>query len=160
MKDITLYITEATTNSSNKDAMFLGKDCNRNSEEFTFNVGEKALLIKYDTHGQAVQLRGVVEIEKVNKNSIKIKSDDESSTEFYQSLKFDKTGIAVQKDNNKYLGKSIRYWVLYTKELIDSEIDGKDIKELLDNGSCTWGFSFRDKKEGIKSLKKYIKELK
>ena len=160
MKDITLYITESTVNSSNKDAMFLGKDCKRNSEEFAFNVGEKALLIKYDTHGQLVQLRGIVEIEKVNKNSIKIKTEDEGYTEFYQSLKFDKTGIAIQKDNNKYLGKSIRYWVLYTKELIDSEVDGKDIKELLEDGNCSWGFSFRDKKEDKKDLKKYLKELK
>lgn len=159
MKDITLYITESTVNSSNKDAMFLGKDCKRNSEEFTFNVGEKALLIKYDTHGQLVQLRGIIEIEKVLKNSVKIKGD-EDMTEFYHGLKFDKTGIAIQKDNNKYLGKSIRYWVLYTKELIESEVDGKDIKELLEDGNCSWGFSFRDKKEGKKDLKKYLKELK
>lgn len=157
MKDIKDFIVEAfQTNGSNKDAMFLHKDGKRTSEGFTFNVGEKALLIKYDTHRYDIQIREVVEIEKVLKNSIKIKSEKEDMTEFYHSLKFDKTGIAIVKTNSKYHGKSIAYWVLYNKELIDD----KDIKEILDNGSCSWGFKIRNNEDTkIKELKKYIKKI-
>ena len=129
MKNINLYITERfESNGSNKEAMFLHKDTPRVSEESIFTVGEKALLIKYDTDGYGIQVRGIVEIEKVLKNSIKIKSDKEDMTEFYHGLKFDKTGIAIVKENSKYRGKSVKYWVLYNKELINSDIDGKDIK--------------------------------
>ena len=116
MKDIKNFITERfQSNGSNKDAMFLYKDGTRQNESFSFNVGEKALLIGYDTHGYSIQVRGIVEIEKVLKNSIKIKSDDERSTEFYHGLKFDKTGIAIVKTNSKYYGKSTKYYVLYNE---------------------------------------------
>ena len=165
MKDIKNFITEAfQTNGSNKDAMFLRKNGTRQSEGFSFTVGEKALLIKYDTDGHNIQIRGIVEIEKVLKNSIKIKSDKEDMTEFYHGLKFDKTGIAIVKENSKYRGKSVKYWVLYNKELINSDIDGKDIKEILEEGTSIWGFHLSSnkewKKEDIKNLKKYLKELK
>ena len=164
MKDIKIFITEAfQTNGSNKDAMFLHKNGIRQSEGFSFTVGEKALLIKYDTDGYNIQIRNIVEIEKVLKNSIKIKGD-EDMTDFYHGLKFDKTGIAIVKTNSKYRGKSTAYWVLYNKELINSDIDGKDIKEILEEGTSTWGFHLSSnkkwKKEAIKNLKKYLKELK
>ena len=165
MKDIKNFITEAfQTNGSNKDAMFLRKNGTRQSEGFSFTVGEKALLIKYDTDGYGIQVRGIVEIEKVLKNSIKIKSDKEDMTEFYHGLKFDKTGIAVVKQNSKYRGKSVKYWVLYNKELINNDKDGKDLKEIIDKGTCIWGFKLSGnedwKKEDIKNLKKYLKEFK
>jgi hypothetical protein len=156
MKTINNFINERfQSNGTNKDAMFLHKDGIRTSDDFTFNTGEKALLIKYTTDGYAVQLRGIVEIEKVLKNSIKIKTDDEDMTEFYHGLKFDKTGIAIVKTNSKYRGKSTTYWVIYNKELIGDI----DIKELLEKGNNSWGFRFRNKEEDIKDLKKYIKEI-
>ena len=159
MRDINSFLTERfQSNGSNKDAMFLHLNGKRSSEDFTFNAGEKALLIKYDTDGYNVQLRGIVKISKVLKNSIKIiDGDDETYNEFYDKLKFDKTGIAIVKENSKYRGKSVKYWVLYNKELIDD----KDIQELLQDGTCSWGFSMRyDKDKDIQSLKKYIKEIK
>ena len=68
MKNINTYIAEKfQSNGTNKDAMFLNKDDIRTSEDFSFNVGEKALLIKYDTDGYNAQLRNIVEIEKVLK---------------------------------------------------------------------------------------------
>lgn len=165
MKTINFFINERfESNGSNKEAMFLHKDGVRQSEGFTFNTGEKALLIKYDTDGYGIQIRGIVEIEKVLKNSIKIKSEKEDMTEFYHGLKFDKTGIAIVKQNSKYRGKSIKYWVLYNKELINDDKDGKDLKEIIDKGTCTWGFKLSGnedwKKEDIKNLKKYLKEFK
>lgn len=162
MKDIKFFITERfQSNASNKDAMFLHADGTRQNEGFSFNAGEKALLIKYDTDGYGVQLRGVVEIGKVLKNSIKIVDENERSNDFYSKLKFDKTGIAIVKENSKYRGKSTKYWVLYNKELINSDKDGKDIRELLDDGNCSWGFKFGlNKKDEINQLKKYIKEIK
>ena len=52
MKKINLYITERfESNGSNKEAMFLHKDTPRAGEKSIFTVGEKALLIKYDTDG-------------------------------------------------------------------------------------------------------------
>ena len=149
MKNIKEYIVEA----SNKEAMFLHKDGIRTSEGFTFNQGEKVLMIKYSTHHYEAQLRGVYNVKKVNKNNISI----ESSNDYEANLKFDKTGIAVIKQKNKYLGNSTDYWVLYNKELIDDE----DIKELLNDGHCSWHFGFVDtrKNEYIKELKKYIKEV-
>jgi len=165
MKTINFFINERfENNASNKEAMFLHKDGIRQSEGFTFNTGEKALLIKYDTDGYGIQIRGIVEIEKVLKNSIKIKSEKEDMTEFYHSLKFDKTGIAVVKQNSKYRGKSVKYWVLYNKELINSDNDGKDIQEILTDKRSSWGFKLEGPedwhKEAIKDLKKYLKEFK
>lgn len=159
MQNIKDFINEAfQTNASNKDAMFLHKDGIRQSEGFTFNAGENALLIKYDTVGYHIQIRGVVQIEKVLKNSIKIKSDNKESTEFYNKLKFDKTGIAIVKTNSKYYGKSTTYWVLYNKELINSDKDGKDISEILNDKYNDWGFRLREH-EDLDDLKKYIKEI-
>ncbi len=164
MKNINNFISERfQSNGTNKDAMFLHKDGLRASEDFKFTPGEKALLMGYDTDGYRIQNRGIVEIAKVLKNSVKIKGEDESETEFYNGLKFDKTGIAIVKTNSKYRGKSTKYYVLYNKELIDDK-DGKDLQEIIDKGTCTWGFKLSGdderKKEAIKNLKKYLKELK
>ena len=156
MKDITTYIVE----TANKDSMFLGKTSRRSEDDFKFNAGEKAILIKYDTDRYTVQLRSVYDIKKVNKNSVIISHDDPE----YQStiddlgLKFDRKGIMVKKNKNKYRGDSTTYWVLYNKELIDDE-NQNDIKELLDKGRVKWGFQFRNKEEDIKELKKYINEI-
>ena len=165
MKDLKNFITEAfQTNGTNKDGFFLHAGGTRQDEEFTFNVGEKALLLGYDTDGYRIQIRAIVEIAKVLKNSVKIKGDNESETEFYNGLKFDKTGIAMVKTNSKYRGKSTKYYVLYNKELINANKDGQDIKEILEKGTSIWGFHLssnkESKKEDIKNLKKYLKELK
>ena len=157
MKNITTYITEA----ANKDSMFLGKTSRRSEDDFNFNTGEKVLLIKYSTDGYISQLRGVYNIKKVNKNSVIISHDDPDyqSTIDTLGLKFDKKGIMIKKDKNKYRGDSTIYWVLYNKELIEDEKQN-DIKELLDKGRVEWGFHFRNKEKDIKELKKYIKEIK
>lgn len=172
MKSLSNFIYESVnditeqfqSNGSNKDAMFLHKDGIRQSEDFKFTVGEKVLCIGYDTDGYRIQIRGVLEIAKVLKSSIKVKADTNDSTEFYNNLKFDKTGIAIVKTNSKYRGKSVKYYVLYNKELIDSEKDGKDIKEILSTGKCSWGFDLPANKEFrkdyIKNLKKYLTEFK
>ena len=157
MKDITAFITEA----ANKDAMFLGKISRRSADDFKFNPGEKVLLIKYDTDGYIAQVRSVYNIKKVNKNSVIISHDDPEyqHTIDVLELKFDKTGIMIKKNKNKYRGNSTIYWVLYNKELINDE-NQNDIKELLDKGNVEWGFHFRDKEKDVKQLKKYIKEIK
>ena len=157
MKDITSFIVEA----ANKDSMFLGKTSRRSEDDFNFNTGEKVLLIKYSTDGYISQLRGVYNIKKVNKNSVIISHDDPDyqSTIDTLGLKFDKKGIMIKKDKNKYRGDSTIYWVLYNKELIEDEKQN-DIKELLDKGRVEWGFHFRNKEKDIKELKKYIKEIK
>jgi len=165
MKNIDNFILERfQSNGTNKDAFFLHAGGTRQSEEFKFNVGEKALLMGYDTDGYSIQIRGIVEIAKVLKNSVKIKAEDDDSTEFYNSLKFDKTGIAMVKTNSKYRGKSTKYYVLYNKELINAPKDGKDIQEILDKGNSSWGFHLSSndewKKKDIKNLKEYLKELK
>ena len=143
--------------------MFLHKDGLRQSEDFNFNPGEKALCIAYDTDGHRIQIRGILEIAKVLKSSIKVKATTDDGTEFYNKMKFDNTGIAIVKTNSKYRGKSVKYYVLYNKDLIDSEKDGKDIKEILDKGTCSWGFDLPANKEFrkdyIQNLKKYLKEL-
>ncbi len=156
MKDITTYIVE----TSNKDAMFLGKLSRRSDDDFSFNTGEKVIFIKYDTDGYIAQLRGVYNIKKVNKNSVIISHDDPDyqNTINVLGLKFDKKGIMIKKNKNKYRGDSTIYWVLYNKELIEDEKQN-DIKELLAKGSVEWGFHIRNKAEGIKELKKYIKEI-
>ncbi len=157
MKDITSFIVEA----ANKDAMFLGKLSRRSEDDFSLNTGEKVLLIKYSTDGYIAQLRGVYNIKKVNKNSVTISHDDPDyqSTIDTLGLKFDKKGIMIKKDKNKYRGDSTIYWVLYNKELIEDEKQN-DIKELLDKGRVEWGFHFRNKEKDIKELKKYVKEIK
>ena len=171
MKSLTNYIYESInniteqfqTNGSNKNGMFLHKDGLRQSEDFNFNPGEKVLCIAYDTDGYSIQIRGILEIAKVLKSSIKVKGNTDDESEFYNKMKFDNTGIATVKTNSMYHGKSVKYYVRYDKDLIDSEKDGKDIKEILDRGTCYWGFDFPENKElrkdYIKNLKKYIKEL-
>lgn len=171
MKSLTNYIYESInniteqfqTNGSNKNGMFLHKDGLRQSEDFNFNPGEKALCIAYDTDGYRIQIRGMVEIAKVLKNSVKVKGNTDDETEFYNDMRFDKTGIAIVKTNSKYRGKSVKYYVLYNKDLIDSEKDGKDIKEILDTGKCSCGFNLGSneefKKKDIQNLKKYLKEI-
>lgn len=156
MKSIVNYINE----SINKDAMFLGKISRRTADDFTFKVGEKVLLIKYDTDGYIAQLRGVYNIKKVNKNSVIISHDDPDYQDTIDTLnlKFDKTGIMVKKNKNKYRGNSTAYWVLYNKELIEDE-NQNDITELLDKGSVLWGFHLRHD-EDKNTLKKYIEEIK
>lgn len=116
----------------NKEGMFMGKTSRRTQEDFKFNTGEKVMLIKFDTDGYEAYLRGVFEIDKVTKNFIKLKSDEE----FYTSKKFDKYGICVVKEKNRYRGNSTAYWVLYNAELAHEE----EIDQLLTRGSCTWGF--------------------
>lgn len=157
MKNITTYITEA----ANKDSMFLGKTSRRSEDDFNFNAGEKAILIKYDTDGYIAQLRSVYNIKKVNKNSVIISHDDPDYQDTIDTLglKFDKKGIMIKKNKNKYRGNSTTYWVLYNKELIEDEKQN-DIKELLDKGRVEWGFHFRNKEKDIKELKKYVKEIK
>ena len=156
MKSIVNYINE----SINKDAMFLGKISRRTADDFTFKVGEKVLLIKYDTDGYIAQLRGVYDIKKVNKNSVIISHNDPDyqHTLDILNLKFDKTGIMVKKNKNKYRGNSTAYWVLYNKELIDDK-NQNDITELLDKGHVLWGFNLRHD-EDKNTLKKYIEEIK
>jgi len=157
MKDIVNFINE----SANKDAMFLGLNSRRSADDFKFNPGEKVILIKYDTDGYIAQLRSIYNIKKVNKNSVVISHDDPDyqHTIDVLGLKFDKTGIMVKKNKNKYRGNSTLYWVLYNKELINDEKQN-DIKELLDKGNVEWGFHFSNKEEDIKQLKKYVKEIK
>lgn len=150
MKNISDFILEA----SNSEAMFMGKTSRRVEDDFTFTKGEKVLMIKYSTHHYDAQLRGMYDVKKVGKNSVAISSPDNSVED---SLKFDKYGICVIKQKNKYLGKWIDYWVLYNNELIND----KDIEELLDSGHCNWGFGFgNNKNERIKSLKEYIEKMK
>ena len=154
MKNLSTYICESII----KDGMFLHKDGLRSSEDFKFNPGEKVLCIAYDTDGYRIQIRGVLEIAKVLKNTIKVKGQDEDSTEFYNDLKFYKTGIAYQKENSKYRGRSVKYYVLYNKKLIDSDKDGKDIKEILSTGRSSWGFKLPSK-DDVKYLKQDLKEF-
>ena len=105
MKSLTNYIYESInditeqfqTNGSNKNGMFLHKDGLRQSEDFSFNPGEKALCIAYDTDGYRIQIRGILEIAKVLKSSIKVKATTDDGTEIYNKMKFD-----TKDDANKY----------------------------------------------------------
>lgn len=151
-KDIQISDTSSDKKYKSKDGMFVGLNSIRNSEDFSFTPGEKVLLMRYTTHGYQAQIRDVFEINKVNKNTISLKSDDT----FYSNMKFDIKGIRVVKDKNKYLGNSTDYWVLYNKELLND----KDIDELLNKGNCSWGFKFLgDKSKNIDLLKEYISQL-
>lgn len=148
MKDILTFINEAL----NKERLFMGATSRRTQSDFKFNKGEKVILIKYDTNGYKAQLRGVYEIDKVGKNSIKLKGDD-----YISSKKFDTYGICVEREKNRYRGNSTNYWVLYNAELADDD----DIIQLMEKGTNTWGFSVRaaDKPEFSAELKQYIDEL-
>ncbi len=147
MQSLANFITEA----KNTESMFMGKTSKRTEDGFAFEKGEKVFMIKYTTHHYVAQLRGVYDVKKVGKNSVSI----ESTNEYEAGLKFDKFGIAVVKQKNKYLGKSTDYWVLYNKTLAND----KDIEELLEKGTCTWGFSFSDKDEDKKRLQGYVDEI-
>lgn len=141
--------------ASNADMFFMNKTSIRVNDDFKFTAGEKAILIKYTTDGYEAQLRNIVEIDKVNKNSIKIKSDNDSDG-FYSSKKFDQYGICVEKNKSKYRGNSTIYWVLYNKDLVNDV----DINELIADGRCSWGFKIkRNPNECIKELKQYISEI-
>ena len=117
MKSLTNYIYESIniseqfqSNSSNKNGMFLHKDGLRQSEDFSFNPGEKALCIAYDTDGYRIQIRGILEIAKVLKSSIKVKADTNDGTEFYNKMKFDNTGIAIVSQHDiKRIFAAVRY---------------------------------------------------
>lgn len=152
-KDIEINKTSSEKKYKSKDGMFIGLKSIRNSEDFSFTPGEKVLLMRYTTSGYQAQVRDIFEINKVNKNTISLKSDES----FYANMKFDIKGIYVVKNKNKYLGNSTDYWVLYNKELLKD----KDIDELLNKGSCSWGFKFigNNVNKNIDYLKKCIDEL-
>jgi len=139
-----------------KDGMFVRKTSIRADENFSFKPGEKVVLVRYWSHGYEAGPRGVFEINKVNRKSVTIKdvngNDRLGGDNFYEGLKFDIKGICKTK-----LAKDNSYWVLYNKALID---EGGDIKELLEKGNTTWGYSFRYKeKERKEELKKYVEEV-
>lgn len=148
MKAISTFINEAI----NKEHLFMGATSRRTQSDFKFNKGEKVVLIKYDTDGYNAQLRGVYEIDKVGKNSIKLKGD-----EYIVAKKFDSYGICVEHNKNKYRGNSSLYWVLYNAELADDD----DIVQLMEKGTNNWGFSVHssDAQEFSAELKQYIDEL-
>lgn len=148
MKTLTEFINEA----SNKERFFMGATSRRTQSDFKFNAGEKVVLIKYDTDGYNAQLRGVYEIDKVNKNSIKLKGD-----EYIVAKKFDAYGICVEREKSAYRGNSSRYWVLYNADLSDDN----DIIQLIEKGTNSWGF--HPAKHNVSTftteLKEYIDEL-
>lgn len=148
-------IDKSTIKTSNKEAYFMGKTSKRTQDAFSFVPGEKVMLIKYTTHHYEIQPRGVFEIDKVKKNNVTLKHEDD----FYRDyLKFDICGICVKRKNTKAYGKETDYWVLYNKELLND----KDIQEILTKEGCSWGFSFgktRFKDEYIEDIKNYIKEV-
>ena len=148
MKTLTEFINEA----SNKERFFMGATSRRTQNDFKFNAGEKVILIKYDTDGYKAQLRGVYEIDKVGKNSIKLKGD-----EYYAAKKFDAYGICVEREKNKYRGNSSRYWVLYNADLANDN----DIIQLIEKGTNSWGFrpAKHDAPTFAAELKEYIDEL-
>ena len=141
--------------ASNTEGFFMGKTSIRANNDFKFTEGEKAILIKYTTDGYEAQLRDLVKINKVSGSSIKIKSDS-GNDDFYSSKKFDKYGICVEKNKNKYRGNSTIYWVLYNKDLANDT----DINELIADGRCSWGFKIKNNPaRNINELKQYISEI-
>lgn len=148
MKDIKDFINEA----ANKEGFFMGATSRRTQGDFKFNAGEKVVLIKYDTDGYNAQLRGVYEIDKVGKSSIKLKGD-----EYTADKKFDAYGICVERKKNVYRGNSTLYWVLYNVDLADDD----DIIQLIERGTNSWGFHPEKRKAPIfaAELKEYIDAL-
>ena len=148
MKNLTDFINEA----SNKERFFMGATSRRTQSDFKFNAGEKVILIKYDTDGYNAQLRDVYEIDKVGKNSIKLKGD-----EYIAAKKFDSYGICVERKKNAYRGNSTLYWVLYNADLADDN----DIIQLMEKGTNSWGFHPENRKAAsfAAELKEYIDEL-
>lgn len=148
MKNLTDFINEA----SNKERFFMGATSRRTQSDFKFNAGEKVILIKYDTDGYNAQLRDVYEIDKVGKNSIKLKGD-----EYIAAKKFDAYGICVERKKNAYRGNSTLYWVLYNADLADDN----DIIQLMEKGTNSWGFHPENRKAAsfAAELKEYIDEL-
>ena len=148
MKNLIDFINEA----ANKEGFFMGATSRRTQSDFKFNAGEKVILIKYDTDGRNAQLRGVYEIDKVGKSSIKLKGD-----EYTAAKKFDVYGICVERNKNAYRGNSTLYWVLYNAELADDD----DITQLMEKGTNSWGFhpSNHDAPTFTAELKGYIDEL-
>jgi hypothetical protein len=148
MKNLTDFINEA----ANKEGLFMGATSRRTQSDFKFNAGEKVVLIKYDTDGYNAQLRDVYEIDKIGKNSIKLKGD-----EYIAAKKFDAYGICVERKKNAYRGNSTLYWVLYNAELTDDN----DIIQLMEKGTNSWGFHPENRKASTfaAELKEYIDEL-
>lgn len=136
--------------AANKNSFFMELTSPRITNDFTFKENENVILIKYDTDGYTAQNRGVYKIGKVNKNLIRLNSDDD----YMKEIKFDKYGISVQNIKNKYRGNSTLYWVLYNSELLEEE----SIKGLLNKGANSWGFRYRNNTD-IQDLKNDIKEL-
>lgn len=148
MKNIVDHLNEALANDN---AMFMGKTSRRTQDDFNFNPGEKVILIKYGTDGYEAQLRGIFNIDKVNRNSIKIKGEGSVTDK-----KFNKYGICIEKHKNSYRGNRTNYWVLYNKELTNEE----ELEQLINNGTCSWGFKVnQNKPEFTKELQKCINEL-
>lgn len=92
-KDIEINKTSSEKKYKSKDGMFIALKSIRNSEDFSFTPGEKVLLMRYTTSGYQAQVRDIFEINKVNKNTISLKSDES----FYANMKFDIKGIYVVK---------------------------------------------------------------
>lgn len=153
MKSLQEYITESSY-VSNKLGYFMGKTSRRTQEDFKFTPGEKAILISYRDYGRFAVLSSKLHtIEKVDKNSVKIKSDGEWLP---LDLKFNKYGICVMQHHTRY-GKSNIYKVLYNAELAND----KDIEELLNTGRCAWDYRFpqQSREEDTELLKKLLNEI-
>lgn len=145
MKNLIEYINEA----ANKAGMFMGKTSRRTQEDFSFKPGEKVFMIKYTTHRYEAQLREVLEIAKVNKKNVKLKT----TRDYYTTKNFDQYGICVEKNP---VGDTL-YWVLYNAELAHEE----EIEQLLTRGTCSWGFSINSQRypDYVEELQGMISEV-
>lgn len=155
MKNIKDYILEA----KNSEGYFMGRTSMRVKDDFTFNTGEKVLLMQYKEHHHQASCRGIFEVSKVNKNSVVIKDINGYELPDY-AWKYDKYGIT--KSLSPYNGsKEKTWWVLYTKDMLNEE----DIVSLLSGKSNMWGFGYgyvsdEHKKSYIEKLKKCVDEMK
>ena len=71
----------------------------------------------------------------------------------------------VSTTSNKQRRKELEKWLKHKNyedyvDTLNKMLKDPKAKTLLEDGNCSWGFSFRDKKEDKKDLKKYLKELK
>lgn len=150
---IDTHIGACINEAANKERLFLAGL--RVSEDFSFKEGEKVMVIKYDTHHYRITPDEVYTVTKVNKNSVKFDTD----SDFLKKLKFDKYGINVNVNKNKYIGNSTQYRVLYNKALLEEK--DNDIEKILASkeGTCPWGFSFNTTEENVKRYKKEIKDM-
>lgn len=150
---IDTHIGGCINEAANKEHLFLAGL--RVSEDFSFNEGEKVMVIKYDTHHYRITPGEVYTVTKVNKNSVKFDTD----SDFLKKLKFDKYGINVNVNKNKYIGNSTQYRVLYNKALLEEK--DNDIEKILNSkeGVSSWGFSFNTTEDNVKRYKKEIKDM-